>query len=134
MRTLASGTRMFVPSLVMVLRGIFARRAGSVRFDRRQRQPYVIAIVLLTLLTCVYTAIGGIKAVIWTDVVQASLMFGTALLAIVTLLYHLAGDSFDFAKAFQVVGQSVPEMRTSEGYFILGWEQSLVTSGRLRIT
>ena len=55
--------------------------------------PYVIAIVLLTLLTCLYTAVGGIKAVIWTDVIQATLMFGSALVAIGTLLYHIGGDS-----------------------------------------
>jgi Na+/proline symporter len=70
--------------------------------------------------------VGGIKAVIWTDVVQASLMFGTALLAIVTLLYHLGGDSFNFARAFQALGNAVPEMKSTHGYFILGWEQGMV--------
>jgi SSS family transporter len=132
MRTLASGTRLFVPSLVMVLAWqLWISQGKSVDASTGFQQPsnvwmYLAAIILLTVLTCLYTAVGGIKAVIWTDVVQAALMFGTALLAIVTLLYHLAGDSFDFAKAFHAIGQSVPEMRTSEGYFILGWEQSLV--------
>src|SRR5205809_3848113 len=66
MRTLASGTRMFVPSLVMVL-------AWKLYVDSRGQaityhvvptlQPYVIAIVLITILTCIYTALGGIKAV-----------------------------------------------------------------------
>jgi SSS family transporter len=132
MRTLASGTRLFVPSLVMVLAwqlltsgGDTSSGAGGFQ-QPTQVSLYIWAIVLLTVLTCLYTAVGGIKAVIWTDVVQASIMFATALLAIVTLLYHLAGDSFDFAKAFDVLGRAVPEMKTTEGYFILGWEQSLV--------
>src|SRR5215203_4480128 len=131
MRTLASGTRLFVPSLVMVLAWQLLRTgdhaAGTGGFVQpTQVSGYLWAIVLLTLLTCLYTAVGGIKAVIWTDVVQASLMFGTALLAIVTLLYHLGGDSFDFGKAFGALTRAVPEMKSTQGYFILGWEQGLV--------
>jgi solute:Na+ symporter, SSS family len=131
MRTLASGTRLFVPSLVMVLAWQLLRTGDHAAGEGGFVQPtqvshYLWAIILLTVLTCLYTAVGGIKAVIWTDVVQASLMFGTALLTIVTLLYHLGGDSFNFARAFQTLGAAVPEMKSTRGYFILGWEQSLV--------
>jgi solute:Na+ symporter, SSS family len=131
MRTLASGTRLFVPSLVMVLAWQLLRTGDHAAGEGGFVQPtqvshYLWAIILLTVLTCLYTAVGGIKAVIWTDVVQASLMFGTALLTIVTLLYHLGGDSFNLARAFQTLGAAVPEMKSTRGYFILGWEQSLV--------
>src|SRR5688500_3849030 len=128
MRTLASGTRLFVPSLVMVLAWQVLTRTDSAGGFQQPTQLswYVVAIVLLTLLTCLYTAVGGIKAVIWTDVVQAALMFGTALLAIGTLLYHLAGDSLHFGRAFDALTAAVPEMKSTEGYFILGWEDSLV--------
>jgi Na+/proline symporter len=128
MRTLASGTRLFVPSLVMVLAWqLLAAGRENVGFTAvTDLRPYLIAIVILTLLTCLYTAVGGIKAVIWTDVVQATLMFGTALLAIATLLYHVGGDSWNFLDGFRAVGRAVPEMTRSEGYFILGWEDSLV--------
>src|SRR3954451_21315648 len=69
MRTLASGTRLFVPSLVMVLAWQLLSRNQSGPVTKFQ-QPnevhwYVSAIVILTILTCVYTAVGGIKAVIW---------------------------------------------------------------------
>jgi SSS family solute:Na+ symporter len=132
MRTLASGTRLFVPSLVMVLAWQLLRTgdhaAGTGGFVQpTQVSHYLWAIILLTLLTCLYTAVGGIKAVIWTDVVQASLMFGTALLAIATLLYHLGGDSFNLTKAFDALTRSVPEMTSTQGYFILGWEESIVS-------
>ncbi len=131
MRTLASGTRLFVPSLVMVLAWQLLRTGdhavGTGGFVQpTQVSHYLWAIILLTVLTCLYTAVGGIKAVIWTDVVQASLMFGTALLAIATLLYHLGGDSFNLGRAFEALTRSVPEMKSTSGYFILGWEQSLV--------
>ena len=49
-----------------------------------------VAIALLTLLTCLYTAVGGIKAVIWTDVIQAAIMFGSALLAMIGLYGTIA--------------------------------------------
>src|SRR4051812_14273172 len=116
MRTLASGTRMFVPSLVMVLAWRLFRRGGeSIKFEQiTQVWPYVVAIGLLTVLTCLYTAVGGIKAVIWTDVIQATLMFGTALVAIFTLLHQIGG--------FPAAAQHVPQMTTLEGYFKTGFE------------
>lgn len=129
MRTLASGTRMFVPSLVMVLAWkLFFGSSDTVAMQAvSDVWPYVAAIVLITLLTCIYTAAGGIKAVIWTDVIQATLMFGTALLAIGTLLYHLAGDSWNLSRAFSSLTNAVPEMKQTSGYFILGWEGGLVS-------
>src|ERR687887_1507504 len=94
MRTLASGTRLFIPSLVMVLAYRMFVSGGQVHFSQQAVTtvgPYLIAIVALTVVTCLYTALGGIKAVIWTDVIQATLMFGSALVAIGTLLYHVGG-------------------------------------------
>ena len=36
---------------------------------------YLLALFVLVALTAVYTAVGGIKAVVWTDVIQACVMF-----------------------------------------------------------
>lgn len=129
MRTLASGSRLFVPSLVMVLAWqLFAQGGGSVEYKTVETlTPYLVAIFLLTLLTCAYTAVGGIKAVIWTDVVQATLMFTAALAAIVTILYHLAGDSWNLLQGFRVLGEKVPEMTDPSGWFIWGWEDKLTS-------
>src|SRR2546427_10673057 len=94
MRTLASGTRLFLPSLVMVLAYRMFVSGGQVQFSQQAVTtvgPYLIAIIALTLVTCFYTALGGIKAVIWTDLIQACLMFGGALIAIGTLLNHVGG-------------------------------------------
>src|SRR3954452_6831836 len=119
MRTLASGTRLFVPSLVMVLAWRMLARGQPVAFSQQAVStvgPYLAAIVVLTILTCAYTAVGGIRAVIWTDVIQATLMFGSALVAIALLLYQVGG--------FHAVGEAVPQMKTVEGYFVTGLEQS----------
>jgi Na+/proline symporter len=41
--------------------------------------------------TAVYTALGGIKAVVWTDVIQATIMFGALGFSIYTLLDRTGG-------------------------------------------
>ena len=128
MRTLASGTRMFVPSLVMVLAWqLFTSGQENIGYTPVTKVwPYVVAIVLITALTCLYTAVGGIKAVIWTDVIQAMLMFGSALVAIVTLLYHIGGDSMNLSRGFDVLVREVPQLTTSKGYFLTGFEPDAV--------
>ncbi len=52
---------------------------------------YFWGIVFVTVLTTIYTAIGGIKAVVWTDMIQASLMVSSVLLAIGLILTHIPG-------------------------------------------
>jgi SSS family transporter len=121
MRTLASGARLFIPSLVMVLAWkLFAENGGTtVAFAQVDTVgPYLVAIVALTIITAFYTTKGGIKAVIWTDVVQACLMFGSALIAIATLLSHIGG--------FEALLKAVPAMAKPEGYLVTGFEPHLV--------
>src|SRR4051812_31654013 len=124
MRTLASGTRMFVPSLVMVLAWqLFSSGRENIGFTTVTNVwLYVAAIIVLTALTCLYTALGGIKAVIWTDVIQATLMFGSALVTVVMLLYHIGGNSWNLMDGFHALGHSVPQMTRVEGYFLTGFE------------
>lgn len=123
MRTLASGTRLFIPSIVMVLAWQILMNGGHPVVVSQQPvdtvAPYVVAIVLLSLITGFYTTKGGIKAVIWTDVIQASLMFGTALLAIVTLLVHVGG--------FGGLVHLAPKMGSFSGYFSSGFDTASIT-------
>jgi solute:Na+ symporter, SSS family len=123
MRTLASGSRLFIPSLVIVLAWrLFTNGGQPVAFSQQSVSsvgPYFVAIVALTLFTVLYTAKGGIKAVIWTDVVQACLMFGSAIVAIITLLNHVGGIG-------EVV-KAVPALTNHEGYWVTGFEPHLVS-------
>src|SRR2546430_17607007 len=41
--------------------------------------------------TEIYTTLGGIKAVIWTDVIQASIMIGSAVIAVGILYFSIPG-------------------------------------------
>ncbi len=119
MRTLASGSRLFIPSLVMVLAWkLFVEQQGtSITFQPvTSVGPYLIAIGALVLLTAFYTTKGGIKAVIWTDVVQACIMFGSAIAAIVFLLNQIGGWS--------ALTAAVPAMTRLDGYFVTGFEST----------
>jgi solute:Na+ symporter, SSS family len=50
------------------------------------------ALVIISLLTAAYTAIGGIKAVIWTDVLQITVLFGALGFSVWYLLGHIPGN------------------------------------------
>ncbi len=52
---------------------------------------YFWGIVFVTLVTTLYTAAGGIKAVVWTDLIQACLMIGAILFSIAAVLHDIPG-------------------------------------------
>lgn len=83
-RALASGTRLYVAAIVIVM--TYEQVTGSTLDPFQQVGVYSAALVLLTAVTALYTAVGGIKAVVWTDLIQATLMFGSLGFAIYTLL------------------------------------------------
>ncbi len=91
-RVLASGARLYVAAIALALAYEMIR---GVRPGQRETLIiYVSAIVVIVFLTAIYTTLGGIKAVIWTDLIQASLMIGSALLA-VFLLYSAIPGGWD---------------------------------------
>jgi len=75
-RLLASGVRLFGASIaVSVVTG----------------WPTIPCIVVMALVAMAYTGLGGIKAVIWTDVLQITVFMGGAILALVFLLTKIPG-------------------------------------------
>jgi Na+/proline symporter len=46
---------------------------------------------VIVILTAIYTTMGGIKAVVWTDFIQASIMMGSALIALGLLYSAIPG-------------------------------------------
>ncbi len=81
-RTFADGVRLYTTAipLTILLQGT-PMLAG---FDAQTFS--IIAIVLLSILTLVYVLIGGVRAVIWTDVIQLFIYVAGAVIAIVILL------------------------------------------------
>ncbi|NUM72860.1 sodium/solute symporter [candidate division KSB1 bacterium] len=84
-RVLASGVRVYIAAVVLVIAWKFLTGA-SPTFEQ-----YLVAITIMTLITTIYTMLGGIKAVIWTDVIQASIMFGGALLSLYLIVDLIPG-------------------------------------------
>src|SRR6184192_2860328 len=88
-RVLASGARLYVAAIALALAYEMVR---GVRPNQTETLfIYIGATVAIVLLTAIYTTLGGIKAVIWTDVIQASLMIGSALVAIGLLYSSIPG-------------------------------------------
>jgi len=88
-RVLASGARLYVAAIALALAYEMVR---GVRPNQTETLfIYIGANVAIVLLTAIYTTLGGIKAVIWTDVIQASLMIGSALVALGLLYFSIPG-------------------------------------------
>ena len=62
-----------------------------------------VTVICVGALTTVYTMIGGVHAVIWTDVKQMLVILGGLLLCLGILLYHVLGQ-IDFGGALSVLG------------------------------
>ena len=88
-RALASGTRLYVAAIVFVMG--YEMVTGETLNIWQQVWVYIIALSVITALTALYTALGGIKAVVWTDVIQACIMFGSLGFAIWSLLHAIPG-------------------------------------------
>lgn len=56
----------------------------------------VWSILIMGVFTIIYTTLGGMKAVIWTDFVQVFVMFGGAIFAIGFIIYSLNGGVPEF--------------------------------------
>ncbi|HEY5793198.1 MAG TPA: hypothetical protein VIS74_07860, partial [Chthoniobacterales bacterium] len=101
-RALASGTRLYVAAIVFVLG--YEMITHQTLGIWQQVWVYVGALTFITLLTAIYTALGGIKAVVWTDVIQAVIMFGSLGFAIWSLLGHIPGGWHGVAAAMNQPG------------------------------
>ena len=75
-RSIAEGIRVFAISIVL-----------DIILDTH----VFVAVVLVTLLTVVYTFAGGMAAVVWTDVLQMILYLGGTLVALALILSDLPG-------------------------------------------
>jgi Na+/proline symporter len=89
-RLLASGTRLWVPTMII---GIIwhLQNPGLTISPSTEFWLTAVALVLITLLTAVYTTLGGIRAVIWTDVLQIIVLVLALGFSLFYLLSHIPG-------------------------------------------
>src|SRR5256714_2752227 len=85
-RVLGIGVRLYLGGAIMVViwRYLFPTLAVNLN-------TYIWGIIFVTVITTIYTAVGGIKAVVWTDLIQAGVMFSSGFFAIFLLLRSISG-------------------------------------------
>ena len=94
-RVLASGARIYVAAIALVL--LYELFRGATLDPARPANAhllfliYLLASIGVVILTAIYTTLGGIKAVIWTDFIQTTIMMGSALLALCILYFSIPG-------------------------------------------
>ena len=88
-RLLASGARLYVAAIALALAYEMIR--GVQPGQKETLFIYIGATIAIVILTAIYTTLGGIKAVIWTDFIQASIMIGSALIALGLLYSAIPG-------------------------------------------
>ncbi len=107
-RVLAMGTRLYVSAIILVI-AVAMWQGGAVSADTKF-WLYAGAVVVVTLLTALYTSVGGIRAVIWTDFIQVGVLVASLGFTIPYLFLKIPGGwdavsdvikspvFFDFAK------------------------------------
>ena len=102
-RVLASGARLYAAAIALVLAYEMIR--GVQPGQRETLLIYIGSTTAIVILTAIYTTFGGIKAVIWTDLIQASIMIGSALIALALLYSAIPGGWHEIVQrhgAFQI--------------------------------
>lgn len=87
-RVLADGVRLFATAipLAILLKGWQSFTTIP------NEQVYIVSILVIAAITLVYTYLGGVRAVIWTDVVQMFIYLGGATGALLVILGSLDGN------------------------------------------
>src|SRR5204863_8080276 len=88
-RVLASGTRLYVAAIALALAYEMIR--GVQPGQKETLFIYIGSTIAIVILTAIYTTLGGIKAVICTDFIQASIMIGSELMAVGLLYSQIPG-------------------------------------------
>ena len=94
-RIFASGARLYIVALP----------ASLILFGDIGVEHQIIAISMLTFVGIFYTLAGGIRSVIWTDVIQTVIFVGAALTAMVLLLSRIPVGLPEIAEALRTSGE-----------------------------
>ncbi len=90
-RVLASGTRLFFAGILLVI-AYMAFTGKTTASAQETVVIYIAALSFITVATAVYTTLGGLKAVVWTDVLQASILAISVVTTIGVLFFSICGD------------------------------------------
>ncbi len=125
-RVLASGARLYVAAIVLAVG--YSLLSGTHPSPEQQLVIYLVSIFSITVITAIYTSIGGIKAVVWTDCIQATVMMGGAIAAIIVLLIHMPGGWASIDHFLQTTSLSVVTLGTSSDQTFFHNVRNVLTS------
>jgi len=91
-RVAADGVRLFSTAIPLAL--IFKSTTYFSQYSNLE--IYFVSIILIALVSLIYTYTGGVKGVIWADVLQMVIYIGGAVLALILLIDNLP-QNFNFA-------------------------------------
>lgn len=117
-RVLGIGVRLYLGGVIIVVIWRYLLPDVPVNLG-----TYFWGIVFVTVVTTLYTAVGGIKAVVWTDLIQACLMIGAIFFAIGAILLDIPGGWGEVTKRLQ--GEDLSMFQT-------GWDAALPFGDALR--
>lgn len=113
-RLLADGVRLFATAIPLA---IIFRFAGL--FETwGDGSVYLLAISVIAVITLIYTFLGGIKAVIWMDVVQMAVYLGGALFALLLMIGELPSG----------FSETVALLNENEKFIMFNWGTGLTLS------
>lgn len=109
-RVLADGVRLFATAIPLAI----LLKGWQSFTNVPNEQVYIISILVMAAMTLVYTFIGGVRAVIWTDVVQMFIYLAGAIGAVFILLNEIGPNGFTIpSEKFSVLNFG----------FDLGWKK-----------
>lgn len=85
---------MFIMSAMLIHIGI-SLYAGAAVFERFFGIPPLASIAMISIITVIYTAVGGLRAVVVTETLQTVILLGGAILITVIALTRLPGVGID---------------------------------------
>jgi SSS family transporter len=101
-RVLAMGTRLYVSAIIVVLAVELFR--GHPVGAQEKFLLFAGALIVVSLLTALYTTLGGIRAVIWTDFIQVGILVASLAFTIPFLIGKIPGG---WAEVTQHIQQPV---------------------------
>lgn len=87
-RVLADGVRLFATAIPLAI----LLKGWQTFTDVPNEHVYIVSILVMAAMTLIYTFIGGVRAVIWTDVMQMFIYLAAAVVAMVVILNHLPAN------------------------------------------
>ena len=110
-RVLGIGVRLYLGGVIIVVIWRYLYPGAPVTLG-----TYFWGILFTTVVTTLYTAVGGIKAVVWTDLIQACLMVGAIFFAMGAVFFSIPGG-------WETVSASLAA-NAGAGMFQTGWDAS----------